>query len=107
MSELGRFAVTEDPTQVGAFKTATLRNIAVTQPYMHDGSLKTLEEVVDFYNNGGREKKDDPLSDFQSGGIRPLDLSDAEKQDLVAFLQALTSPEYAQLASNQNKGDTP
>jgi cytochrome c peroxidase len=107
MSELGRFAVTEDPTQVGAFKTPTLRNIAVTQPYMHDGSLKSLNEVVDFYNNGGRLKKDDPLSDFLSGGIRPLNLDDAEKKDLVAFLEALTSPQYAQPAADQTKGGTP
>jgi cytochrome c peroxidase len=95
MSELGRFAVSENFTQVGAFKTSTLRNIEITQPYMHDGSLETLEDVVDFYNNGGRVKETDPLSGFQSGGIRPLDLSDEEKSDLVAFMKALTSPEFA------------
>ncbi len=94
MSELGRFAVTENPTEVGAFKTATLRNIAVTEPYMHDGSLKTLDDVVNFYNNGGRLKETDPLSGFLSGGIRPLNLSEQQKKDLVAFLKALTSPEY-------------
>jgi cytochrome c peroxidase len=97
MSELGRFAVSENMTEVGAFKTPTLRNIAVTQPYMHDGSLATLEDVVDFYNNGGRLKETDPLSGFLSGGIRPLNLRDAEKADLVAFLKALTSPEYQSL----------
>lgn len=97
LSEVGRFAVTENPTHVGAFKTSTLRNIAVTQPYMHDGSLKTLEDVIDFYNNGGRIKEDDALSGFLSGGIRPLDLSKQEKKDLVAFLNALTSPEYKHL----------
>lgn len=97
MSELGRFAVTENPTHVGAFKTSTLRNIAVTQPYMHDGSLKTLEDVMDFYNNGGRVKETDPVSGFQSGGIRPLDLTESEKDDLVNFLKALTSPEFAHL----------
>ena len=98
MSELGRFAVTENPTTVGAFKTPTLRNIAVTFPYMHDGSLKTLEDVVDFYNNGGRVKENDPVSGFLSGGIRKLVLSNKEKKDLVKFLEALTSPEYAHLA---------
>lgn len=56
------------------------------------GSLETLEDVIDFYNNGGRDKETDPLSGFQSGGIRPLNLTDAEKQDLVAFMKALTSP---------------
>jgi cytochrome c peroxidase len=98
MSELGRFAVTENPTEVGAFKTSTLRNIALTQPYMHDGSLETLEDVVDFYNNGGRVKEDDPVSGFQSGGIRPLSLTDQEKQDLVEFMKALTSPSIDKMA---------
>ncbi|MCU7920115.1 MAG: cytochrome-c peroxidase [Candidatus Thiodiazotropha sp. (ex Epidulcina cf. delphinae)] len=95
MSELGRFAVSENFTDIGAFKTPTLRNIAITQPYMHDGSLQTLEDVVDFYNNGGRVAVLDTLSDFLSGGIRPLDLNEQEKKDLVAFLKALTSPEHA------------
>jgi cytochrome c peroxidase len=99
LSELGRFAVTENLTQVGAFKTATLRNVALTAPYMHDGSLATLEDVVDFYVNGGRENPDDPVDDFQSGGIRPLDLSERDKRDLVAFLEALTSPEVAARAA--------
>lgn len=97
-SELGRFAVTEDLTEVGAFKTPTLRNIALTAPYMHDGSLATLEEVVEFYNNGGRLRPEDPLSPFLSGGIRPLNLNAREKADLVAFLNALTSPDVARLA---------
>ena len=78
---------------MGAFKTSTLRNIDQTEPYMHDGSLATLEDVVDFYNNGGRDKDTDPLSGFQSGGIRPLNLTDDEKEELVAFMQALTSPD--------------
>lgn len=94
-SELGRFAVTESLTTVGAFKTSTLRNIDLTAPYMHDGSLETLKDVVNFYNNGGREKETDPLSGFLSGGIRPLNLSDQQKDDLVEFLKALTSPEIA------------
>ncbi len=92
MSELGRFAVTENITEVGAFKTPTLRNIDKTGPYMHDGSLETLADVVDFYNNGGRVGETDPVSAFLSGGIRPLDLSDDEKSDLVEFMKALTSP---------------
>ena len=52
--------MTENLTEVGAFKTPTLRNIEITQPYMHDGSLASLEDVVDFYNNGGRVKEADP-----------------------------------------------
>lgn len=93
VSELGRFAVTENITEVGAFKTSTLRNIEKTAPYMHDGSLATIEDVVDFYNNGGRDQDTDPLSGFQSGGIRPLNLTDVEKLELVAFMNALTSPD--------------
>lgn len=93
-SELGRFAVSTESRDMGNFKTPTLRNIAKTAPYMHDGSLETLEDVVKFYNNGGRVKESDPTFDFQSGGIRPLDLSDDQVDDLVAFMEALTSPEY-------------
>ncbi len=92
VSELGRFAVTENFTEVGAFKTPTLRNVELTGPYMHDGSLETLEDVVEFYNNGGRLKETDPLSGFLSGGIRPLGLDEGEKRDLVEFMKALTSP---------------
>ena len=94
-SSLGRFAVTRDLTNIGAFKTATLRNIDLTAPYMHDGSLKTLEEVVQFYNNGGKLKETDPLPELLSGGIRPLNLSEKQQADLVEFLKALTSPEFS------------
>ena len=93
-SSLGRYAVTRDLTDIGAFKTSTLRNIDLTAPYMHDGSLKTLKEVVQFYNNGGRVKESDPLPDLLSGGIRPLDLTEEQENDLVEFLKALTSPEF-------------
>ena len=93
-SSLGRFAVTRDLTDIGAFKTSTLRNIALTAPYLHDGSLKTLEEVVQFYNNGGRVKETDPVPELLSGGIRPLNLSKQQETDLVEFLKALTSPEF-------------
>ncbi len=98
-SELGRFAVTEDVNKISAFKTPTLRNIALTAPYMHDGSQQTLEDMVNFYNNGGRVHEDDPVSPFLSGGIRPLNLSDQQKSDLVAFLETLTSPEIAAQAT--------
>ena len=94
-SELGRFAVSGDVSEVGAFKTPTLRNIAVTGPYMHDGSIETLRDVVVHYNNGGRTKETDRVNDYLSGGIRPLDLSDEEIDDLVAFMEALTSPRFA------------
>jgi cytochrome c peroxidase len=95
-SELGRFAVTDLFDDIGGFKTSTLRNIALTAPFMHDGSLATLRDVVVHYNNGGVTKAGDPVNDFLSGGIRPLDLTEAEIDDLVAFLEALTSPEFQQ-----------
>lgn len=95
-SELGRFAVTDAFNDLGAFKTPTLRNIALTAPYMHDGSLKTLKEVVVHYNNGGVTPADAIVNDFLSGGIRPLNLSDAQIDDLIAFMEALTSEQYAQ-----------
>ncbi|MFC1825446.1 cytochrome-c peroxidase [Thermodesulfobacteriota bacterium] len=93
-SSLGRYAVTRDLTDIGAFKTSTLRNIELTAPYMHDGSLKTLEEVVQFYNNGGRLEETDPVPELLSGGIRPLNLTDEQQADLVEFMKALTSPEF-------------
>jgi len=102
-SELGRFAVTRGFDDLGSFRTPTLRNVAVTAPYMHDGSLATLRDVVVHYNNGGVTKENDPVNDFLSGGIRPLNLTDAEIDDLVAFMEALTSPEYAHLASAAGK----
>ena len=100
-SELGRFAVTRDFDGLGGFKTPTLRNVDVTAPYMHDGSLGTLDDVVQHYNNGGVTNEGDPVNDFLSGGIRPLGLTDEEINDLVAFMKALTSPEFAHLAKDK------
>ena len=94
-SELGRFAVNDAWTDLGAFKTPTLRNVERTAPYMHDGSLAKLEDVVEFYNKGGKVKDEDPVNDYQSGGIRPLNLDEKQKADLVEFLKTLTSPEFA------------
>ena len=81
----------DDPAQAGKFKTPTLRNIAVTGPYMHDGSLQTLQEVMELYNKGGEKN---PFL----GSVRVLDLTDEELKDIIAFLESLTSPEYADLA---------
>lgn len=94
-SELGRFAVTDGFNDMGAFKTPTLRNIALTAPYMHDGSLKTLKEVVIHYNNGGVTPANAQANAFLSGGIRPLNLLDTQIDDLVAFMEGLTSAQYA------------
>ena len=69
-----------------AFKTPTLRNISQRAPYMHDGSLATLESVVDFYNDGGKAKR--PSVDLN---IKLLKLTDQEKKDLVNFMKTLSS----------------
>lgn len=90
-SELGRFTITDQFDELGAFKTPTLREVARTAPYMHDGSLKTLSEVVEHYNNGGVSDPKTKVNDHLSGGIRPLGLSGQQKSDLVAFLEALSS----------------
>ncbi len=102
-SELGRFALTTEFDDLGSFKTPTLRNIAVTAPYMHDGSLATLRDVVVHYNNGGVTVEGNPVNDFLSGGIRPLNLTDEQIDALVAFMEALTSPEFAPLAQQSGK----
>ena len=91
---LGRFAVTRELSDMGAFKTSTLRNIELTAPYMHDGSVKTLEEVVQFYNNGGRLKETDPVPELLDGGIRPLNLTKEQQAELVEFMKALTSSQF-------------
>jgi cytochrome c peroxidase len=83
-ADLGRFVVTGKDEDRGAFKTPTLREVARTAPYMHDGSLATLDAVVDFYSDGGRKN---PRIDAE---IHPLQLVVEEKQALVAFLNALS-----------------
>jgi len=83
-SDLGRYEVTGRPEDRWKYKTPTLRNVALTAPYMHDGSLPTLRDVVEFYDVGGlKNELLDPL-------IMPLGLNDGEKDDLVAFLESLT-----------------
>ncbi|MBN2159366.1 MAG: cytochrome-c peroxidase [Spirochaetes bacterium] len=93
-SELGRFAVTRNVSEMGAFKTPMLRDIALTAPYMHDGSLKTLEDVIDHYNRGGASSDSEKINPYLSGGIRPLDLTDDEKAALVAFMKTLTGKKF-------------
>ena len=84
LQDVGRFAVTKQEPDRGAFKTPTLRDVALTAPYMHDGSLPTLEKVIDRYSNGGIKN---PHLDEE---IRPLNLSADEQRDLLAFLKSLT-----------------
>ena len=82
--DFGRYTVTKNETDKGAFKTPTLRDVARRGPYMHDGSEKTLEEVVAFYNRGGVKNP------WLSSDVKPLKLTAQEQKDMVAFLQSLT-----------------
>lgn len=82
--DMGRHAVSKDEKDIGAFKTPTIRNVALTAPYMHDGSVATLEEVVEWYNKGGH------ANEHLSEKVKKLDLTDQDKKDLVAFMNACT-----------------
>ena len=89
MSELGRFLVTKQRQDIGSFKTEQLRNVGLTAPYMHDGTLHTLWDVMDHYNKGGETNA------YLDGGIEPLNLSENEVNDVVAFLFSLTDRRFA------------
>ena len=82
--DVGRYAITKQPDDRGRFRTPTLREVSRTAPYMHDGSLETLDDVVDFYDQGGGRGTD------SSALLAPLDLSAREKAKLVAFLDSLS-----------------
>ncbi len=93
LNDAGLYTITKKETDKGKFKIPGLRNIAVTSPYMHNGMFKTLEEVINYYN--------DPQK-FVTGAInidddlkKPLGLTEKEKQDLVAFLRTLTDKKYS------------
>ncbi len=83
-NDLGLYEITENPADRWKYRTPTLRNIALTAPYMHNGSMGTLEEVIAFYNGGGFE------NDLLDPLVRPLDLTEAESNQLLLFLSALT-----------------
>ena len=90
-ADLGRYEVTLDPADYWRYKTPSLRNVALTAPYMHDGSLRTLPEVVAFYDRGGHPHPGiDPR-------IRALHLSQIERDSLVAFLNSLTGDNAEEL----------
>jgi cytochrome c peroxidase len=98
-SDSGRYLITQSPVHLFSFKTPSLRNVALTAPYMHNGIFKTLEEVVDFYNQGGG----------QGLGIAPpnqtlpfekLSLTKKEKKDVVAFMKTLTDTTSAYRTSD-------
>jgi cytochrome c peroxidase len=84
--DLGRYVVTKQKSDRGRFKTPTLRGLTHTAPYMHDGSVATLEEVVEFYNRGGENNP------YKDATLKSLSLSKEEVADLIAFLKALSEP---------------
>jgi cytochrome c peroxidase len=93
-NDLGRYEVTQNSQDRWRYKTPSLRNVQLTAPYMHNGSLATLREVVEFYNRGGIPNENlDPL-------IKPLHLTSTETDDLTAFLEALTGDNVEELVSD-------
>ncbi len=87
-SELGRFLVTKNENDIGAFKTPTLRNVGITGPYMHDGSLTSLWDVMDHYNKGGVQNP------YLDGGMQRLGLTEPEIDDLVELMLAMTDDNF-------------
>jgi cytochrome c peroxidase len=103
LGDLGLYEITQNPADRWRYKTPSLRNVALTEPYMHNGSLSSLYQVVEFYNQGGFDNKTiSPL-------IKPLNLSPAEVADIVAFLLSLTGVNVEELvldAFTATIGDT-
>ncbi len=93
-NDLGLYEVTQNPDDRWKFRTPSLRNVALTAPYMHDGSLATLKNVIEFYVRGGDD------NELLSPLIKPLELSQDEQSALVHFLQSLTSPDVPMLVSD-------
>lgn len=88
MSELGRFMITKNRSDIGAFRTSMLLNVGITPPYMHDGTVETLWDVMDHYNKGGEANL------FLDGGMEPLALTEREIDQVVAFLFTLTDVRF-------------
>lgn len=93
-NDVGRYEVTENPNDRWKFRTPTLRNVSLTAPYMHDGSLHTLRQVMEFYNQGGVP------NEVLSPLIKPLGLTDEEMDDLVAFMNSLTGSNIGVLVAD-------
>lgn len=93
-NDLGLYEITENPNDRWKFRTPPLRNVALTSPYMHDGSMKTLREVIEFYNRGGVE------NELLSPLIKPLKLAEDEINDLIIFLESLTAGNIATLVAD-------
>ena len=96
-TDVGRYAITRNPDDRWKYRTPSLRNVPLTAPYMHDGSLDTLKDVIEFYDQGGI---DNPLKD---GLLQPLGLDEEEKRALAAFLNSLTGDNVNELAEEARK----
>lgn len=93
-ADVGHYEISQNPDDRWKYKTPSLRNVALTAPYMHDGSMSSLRSVVEFYNKGGIPNLNlDPL-------IRPLGLNDAEIDQLVAFMKSLTGSNISELVED-------
>ena len=84
IEDKGRFRINGDSTEIGSFKVPTLRNIAKTSPYMHDGTMNKLEEIIEHYAKGGNRHQN------QNSVIQPFNLTESEKKDLINFLKSLS-----------------
>lgn len=101
-SDLGYGGVTGLPQDMGRFKTPTLRNVALTAPYMHDGRFQTLEEVIDHYDSGGHPSPTvDAFMKYTQGGLQ---LTPQKKQQILAFLHALTDMDFVNDPRFQDPG---
>ncbi len=96
MSVLGRFLITKKQSDIASFKTPDLRNILVTGPYFHDGSMQTLWDVMDHYNKG-----DGVTNPWLDKKMQPLALLESEIDDVVTFLASLTSPQYKKVGDHE------
>jgi cytochrome c peroxidase len=95
--ELGRFLITRNALDIGAFRTPTLRNVELTAPYFHDGSAATLKDVLTFYSKGGI---DNPGRDWE---LQSIELTEQELSDLIEFLKALTSDEFRRVRKERSQ----
>ena len=100
-SDMGLYSVTHNKQDMGKFRAPTLRNIALTAPYMHDGSIATLDEVIEFYARGGNVAESP--NPYRSPFIKSFAITEEEKAALVAFLQSLTDEEFVKTRAKRKK----
>ena len=100
-SDMGLYSVTHNKDDMGKFRAPTLRNVALTAPYMHDGSIATLDEVIEFYARGGNVAESP--NPYRSSFIKSFAITEEEKAALVAFLQSLTDEEFVKTHAKRKK----